>query len=92
LIYEINVTQEDINNGGKKQCTMCPIALATKRTFPNAIWISVTQAYIRVVNAGDGERGTEYLSPLGVEQFINDFDRGRPVSPFSFTVNSDNLF
>ena len=91
MLYEINVTQEDINNGAKKQCTMCPIALATKRVFPNSDWISVTPGFIRVCDEIFDE-GVCYSIPDKARDFMESFDGGLKVFPFSFTVDSEKLF
>lgn len=75
---KITVTQEDIEKG-KRGCRNCPIALATNRTtlldaavYPHCI-ISV-------------DMGTVWVLPKKAQQFIQRFDDGKPVHPFTFDI------
>lgn len=77
----IHVTQKHINAGVKKQCTSCPVALALQDHFDNKdLW------------AGP----SDFLTPTGcadtpevVREFMNRFDAGDFVSPFSFEIPND---
>jgi hypothetical protein len=83
--HTITVTQEDINDGKGGNCTLCPIALAAKRTFPDIC--PVVGAYFLVLDSAPGEEDGELIPlPGDAQQFVEDFDFGRPVEPFSFKV------
>lgn len=77
----ITVTQEDIDKGVISSCVACPIALAVGRFMPDS-------GFIVCANAID------FTSPLGdlihlpieAVKFISDFDKGRPVQPFTFEL------
>lgn len=73
----VEVTQEDIDAGRKRDCYACPIALSIKRQGFGSV--AVSQGNIWVV-------GCEYDTPLHVEEFIKAFDEGKPVKPFAFTL------
>ena len=72
----INVTQEHINSGIKSDCMLCPIALAVRTLFPI---VEVDDCCIEI---GD----VQYYSPDSVAKFIDDFDNGKLVKPFSFEL------
>lgn len=45
--YAIEVKQEDVDNGRRCSCTMCPFALAFKRAFPDHyIHVGVEDVYV----------------------------------------------
>ena len=73
----IQVKQIDINSGVRKKAQYCPIARALKR-----------HGFKHVSN-------TVYYSvtlPKRVRTFINRFDTGRPVKPFSFKIEVRDEF
>lgn len=74
---KIEVTDEDIRQGVKGQCGRCPIALAAAR------------AGIKDVTVGSYTMKIKHLFihlPRNVSEFINRFDDGLPVQPFSFVI------
>lgn len=75
----IEVTREDIDHGLAGSCGSCPVALAIRRRFPDG-WVRVG---IRCVYAG----GRAYHLPSGAIEFIERFDGGMPVEPFSFELD-----
>lgn len=84
MIYAIDVTKEDIDNGQRGQCNTCPIALAIKRAtgaacfvdkFSVSIWRDGEPCAIRAV-----------YTPLEVSTFVKSFDKGYAVRPFSFSA------
>jgi len=74
---KVNVTQDHIDNGIDHICILCPIALAIKDLFPNNI--------VTVSNAVQIDF-CKYALPLKALRFINQFDRGESVKPFSFKI------
>lgn len=74
----INVTQEHIDRGTKKECSKCPVALALKDAgFPNA--------FVGVFSIWPFEM-TRLDVSNEVEEFIAAFDCGSIVKPFSFNL------
>jgi hypothetical protein len=76
----VEVTAEDIANAGTG-CFLCPIATALERTTAPR-WC-VEHLWCRRLFA---ER-RQIALPLEATTFIVRFDKGRPVAPFTFTLN-----
>ncbi len=70
------VTQNDIDNGVRGSKTGCAIARAVSRLFGTSD-VSVSTHKIFVGNK-------EYTPTPEVQQFIYDFDNGKPVRPRFF--------
>lgn len=90
--FIVEVNQEDISKGVKNSPCNCPIALALKRLFPSAFRVYVN-SYNDIQSgswwsANISLKGTSLGFDLSPEAttFANNFDFGRPVEPFSFTV------
>lgn len=79
----VEITKEDIDNGTPCSNYSCPIALALKRYYPDKVisvgklWISIEGVYYKLRYYKD--------SPI-VRKFIQDFDHGMFVEPFSFDL------
>ena len=73
----INVTQENIDKGTSTCVWACPIALALRKIAKDEEGVSVydTHCYIDDVN---------YNLPPEATSFIQNFDEGINVNPFSF--------
>lgn len=84
--YAINVTQADIDAGVKQECFRCPIALAARRVFDHDV--SVDDEYI-IHYASTEVKADFYALPDEARQFVQHFDHGDPVTPFSFEVSLD---
>lgn len=84
LPLTIHVTQEDINSGIPKKCSKCPVALAINRATGLAATVKFHPNYI-----GENEHDI-FMTPDCVIAFINKFDAGNHVSPFSFTITEDD--
>jgi hypothetical protein len=80
----IQVTQEDIDRGWARDCGKCPIALAAKRAFPDARYVSVTGDI--EMSFGPGRRVQAWSMPDLAIFFMDDFDKGNKVTPFTFTA------
>jgi hypothetical protein len=78
----IEVTQEDIDNGLKGKCDSCAVALAAKRAFGNRI-ILVDGEQMDVIDNGKWD---VLDLPDSAVAFIEAFDTGKPVKPFSFEL------
>src|SRR5690348_452339 len=81
--FQIEVTQEDIDKGLKGNCSACPIALAVNRTIPGAN-STVSDMFNHVYCPGVSRKNAD--TPDDAAWFISDFDDGKPVEPFSFTL------
>jgi hypothetical protein len=86
----IEVTADDIANGTLGDECRCPIALAVARQ----LGIEAPEGYLAIMDSqikigsdpGDWHWGDLYRLPSVAEGFIDDFDSGREVQPFTFTA------
>lgn len=96
----IEVTQEDIDNGQKCSTSLCPIALASARCFANAGVMDTRLSDAPMVSVKSicmwhkGENWTKTFMAIKLPQeastFITDFDKGKEVVPFSFTLTFED--
>jgi hypothetical protein len=77
-MIKIQVTEEDIKNGERRDSTCCPIALACKRTIGKN-WAEVFDKLQN--NNPNGGMGVFEKWPI-LSEFIPSFDKGESVSPF----------
>jgi hypothetical protein len=98
-LLTIHVTAEDIANGRPGAAMTCPVALAVKRTFSNALSVCVVNngpnvrlypGYIRVRKSVEVS-GDRYALSQEVSDFIRRVDNGLPVQPFSFVLDTNLL-
>jgi hypothetical protein len=83
----VNVTAEHIARGTRDSCRFCPVALAVKEAFPNIELVAVDSAHVTM---GGGPRRGGWIEidlPDGATRFIETFDIGDPVQPFTFELN-----
>lgn len=80
---KINVTAKDIRMGIRGNCLKCPIAIALKRAF-KAKEVTVTTITFLVDRLKF--RIHELDDDSNIVSFIEDFDQGVPVKPFSFEL------
>ena len=78
MSMEIQITQQDIDNGIRRNASKCAIAVGLKGEF--AYDISVTDV-IRIGN-------DPYQATPEVVRWFLDFDRGRPVKPITIELVS----
>ena len=73
----IKVLERDIRNGKARHHELCPVALATRRAkiMPKR-YVAVGYKWL--------DRYEHWKYPDKVNTFINHFDIGVPVKPFSF--------
>jgi len=71
----ISVTQEDIDKGTSRSA-YCPVALAVKRLGYKDVHV------LGEIRADD----FRFSVPLLAAKFIDRFDEGKPVYPFTFTA------
>jgi len=77
----LNVTASDIGAGERANCFHCPIAKAMVRQFPGCDFASARGTVLFFCR---GEQGYRATPPSEAKQFMDDFDSGRTVMPFSF--------
>lgn len=80
----IHVTSEHIQNGQRNDCTGCPIALALLEKYYDA---RVAADFMQIKKQPyDDWRYLQF--PKAVKTFIQKFDSGEEVFPFSFTTKA----
>ena len=86
---KIQVTQADIERGIKNRCDFCPVAIAISRHLPTGLEITVfSEAMLFEGRFGDGP-STAIDTDQTVVDFIESFDNGKPVAPFSFNLSAE---
>jgi len=78
-LVTVKVTTEDIENGMKESCFHCPVARACGRA-------GIVKPAVRKYAVWHGSDRTRTELPASAQQFIEDFDNGEPVVPFSFDL------
>ena len=80
------VTQTDIDLALKNSSCNCPIAKSMQRRFPN----KAVEVFHRFLTLGDFSSSiiqkTCWNIPPRAKNFINQFDIGKKVKPFHFTI------
>lgn len=80
--HKITVTQDDIDEGCALSANNCPIARALVREFYNPdVWVGSS---VRIRYPSGGSR--RYEISRAARRFINRFDEGKEVKPFSFII------
>ena len=74
---QIKVTKEDIRNGFRGNCTLCPIALAIQRQVGLLCVVDGGGAVLPYI-------GWDCLLPISVKRKIRMFDKGQGMLPFAF--------
>jgi hypothetical protein len=81
----IRVTKKDIADSVPKNSERCMIAQALLREIPDAKYISVDVATVRYSDLKTGRRHV-YLTPPIAQRALLQFDKGKPVDSFRFTL------
>jgi hypothetical protein len=85
--FPVNVTRADIDQGYAPSSTGCPLALAVRRLFPDALVVAVGVHTVGVWSDGEWR---DYLLPRGVAKKQMDMIAKRPVEPFQFWLGDDD--
>lgn len=83
---QITVTADDIARGHREGCQNCPVAFALWRVALDAVDMVVMRDDVKFYRCGGGRNPIRKF-PREVTRFIDDFDAGRPVAPFSFSLS-----
>ena len=75
----IKVTKTDIRRGTRFSACYCPVALALYRAFDKPQYCIAGLGSIAVNHI-------EWITPVQVMKFMDAFDSGNPVEPFSFEL------
>lgn len=79
---KIDITWGDINQGRKKNCERCPVALAILRALKIEKHVFVGGTNVTIPSLGFNS----FAFPEEVTRFIENFDSWRHVEPFSFIL------
>jgi len=93
VLFNLEVTEEDIRNGKRGSETKCPVALALKRKFPDAFLVHASADedcqcmgvswFIRV----QSHKGSISMNLHSeVSKKLSEYDRVGTMDPFSFDV------
>jgi len=91
----VNVTQDDLDKGEACSSCRCAVARACLRAVPEADHVSVEpqdKSYLPPVSItfccpGWPHGSFTVLAPQIVAEFVDRYDRGKPVQPFSFQLD-----
>lgn len=86
---KIDVTQEDIDSGLRGSCHDCPVARAILGVLAPLNVVLVGTTYISLEKPGCRWTGR---STKKISKFIQQFDSGILVKPFSFSLNIPEKF
>ena len=88
----IHVTQEDIHEGVCRDAEQCAIARALAHEYEEISWVQVeNHEEIKMTNEKEDEWYKVHIcadDDYKVNKFLEDFDAGKKVDPFSFVINS----
>ena len=79
----VHVTQDDINKGVEGNSHLCPIARAVRRLGKKRVTVDGAQIQVR---------SRWYEMPYKAEKFVDRFDMGKRVKPFTFTAVQPDLW
>ncbi len=92
-LIDFSVTQTDIDEGEARDCTRCPVAQAVARSCDRlnlasqaspALWDHVNKfCPVDVVPLAAYVFGAVYRTDPETDEFIDAFDAGKPVEPFT---------
>lgn len=84
---ELTVTEQDILNGTRRCETGCAITLAVCRLLGNTgkVFVLTTRKEISIYDSDTGQTEV-YALPFDAREFVDRYDLGCPVSPFSFSA------
>ena len=80
---KIEVTQDDIDNGLRIDCELCPVAKAIVRATGKQARVSAVGVFF----FPETPSAKQIFLPSKVQLFIKSFDRKEPVQPFSFDLD-----
>lgn len=85
---DIEITERDIAKGKAGDPCNCPVARGLRRAFHER----VVSAGMGIMSVGPKKRRKRWRTPAAVTVFIDDFDEGRKVEPFTFHLQSESTY
>lgn len=82
----LNVTKQLIAQATRKDSNHCMIADAVRKLFPAAKYIKVDTQSVRFSDIETQKRHFYFTPPVAQLALVN-FDKGKPVKPFAFTLS-----
>lgn len=79
---KIKVTQKHIDEGVRRNCKQCPVALALREHLQERIEVSYER-----IGIGDGRA----LTTRGIRQFIRDYDADKVTLPCTLILDDENV-
>jgi hypothetical protein len=79
---KLKVRKADITRGERFSLEHCPIGLAAARSFTGK---EIRVGY-KFISVADAESYEQYHLPGVAEQFLHDFEDGKPVEPFEIQL------
>lgn len=86
-VVSVRVTSDDIASGKRKDACHCPVALALKRAYPESEIFAGDDGELYTYQAPAAPRVRVASLPPVANRFIEEFDDGYAVQPFSFTLD-----
>ncbi len=87
----VRVEQAHIDNGEKNDCKICPIALALVAILKDEWRVNVEADTVVLLQSVEPHAFVELSLPELAVEFIEEFDRGLPVVPFTFELDIGDL-
>ena len=78
-LLKVRVTRDDIRKGEPWRCDACPVARAMRRHGYQKVFVDMSMI---------STRWKTFRTPALVRRFMLQFDRHRPVKPFSFALRA----
>lgn len=88
----INVTEDDILTGIRGICVLCPIARAINRVLSDNEYFAVVGNYLHISDYKESHFRKVVVLPKVARAFINSFDEGEGVMPFSFELDIEDKY
>lgn len=83
----INVTAQHIAKGERDSCRFCPVAHAIREALPDIELVAVDSAFASLGHPDAWPACREIALPEAATRFIEAFDGGDPVRPFTFDLD-----
>lgn len=95
-VITIQVTKEDIDEGQRGRCELCPVALALRRHVADNVKVSVSSRAVSFtllprVGPSHIPNHVAFL-PVEAYSFVHNFDSKWPTKPFEFNLNIPDQF
>jgi len=90
LVYNINVTKENIAHGEPRCENTCPIAIAIKNATHRKFIVDVNVHTVNLISLRSANTYEARLPKKG-SNFVNKFDSGEKVKPISLELEFKNI-